>query len=607
MNPLLRIDKYTIWFAAVLALSHLFFASACASGQGETPVPEQAAEVLFADVTAETGLDFTHWNGMTGELYFVEMVGVGVALFDMDNDGDLDVYLAQGSSLIPENTPAAEAAAKAQPANIPLGGRLFRNEWVENGGGKGALRFTDVTEASGIKAMGYGMGVATGDYDNDGWMDLYLTFFGGNQLLRNCGASGAPCFEDVTEKAGVNDVRWSTSASFADLDADGFLDLHVANYVDYRLENHRPCLAVGGFKDYCGPQAYKGEPDSLFRNRGDGTFENITGAAGLLDSPSSGLGVVASDFDRDGHIDLYVANDMRRNFLWRNLGKSGSIQFENVALERGCSVSREGRAQASMGVVAGDFDNDGDDDLFMTHLRADYNTFYRNNGAGYFQDFSSGSGLAAGSMGATGFGTTLLDFDNDGWLDLAAANGSVNTIEEQVLAGVALPLAQPNQLFENRGDGTFTELSNEVCPAFAKMEVSRGLAAGDLDNDGRVDMLLTNNHGPARVLLNQSKSGASWIGLRVLTEDGKRDAFGSRIAVQFKNGSKLWRRTGTDGSYLSASDPRVVVGLGDATAIEAVEVHSPTGHAEVWHDLPLGQYHVLRLGTGTALDAAKQP
>jgi len=595
-----------VQFFAAAATGCLLLVCSCSSHQTETPPPKPGPEILFRDVTEATGLDFTYWNGMTGKLFFVEMVGGGVALFDMDNDGDLDVYLVQGAPLIPQNTPASEAAAMAQPESIPLGGRLYRNDLETDDHGETRVRFTDVTEESGIRGLGYGMGVASGDFDNDGWMDLYLTFFGGNQLLRNCGASGKVCFEDVTEQAGVNDPLWSTSAAFVDLDADGYLDLHVANYVDYRLENHRPCLSVGGFHDYCGPQAYKGEPDSLFRNRGDGTFENITGSAGLLDSSSSGLGVVAADFDRDGFIDLYVANDMRRNFLWRNLGGTDGIAFRNEALERGCSVSREGRAQASMGVVAGDFDNDGDDDLFMTHLRSDYNTFYRNDGNGFFQDHSSGSGLAAGSMGATGFGTTLLDFDNDGWLDLAAANGSVNTIEEQVLAGIELPLAQPNQLFRNRGDGTFMELSNEACPAFAEMEVSRGLAAGDLNNDGRVDLLLTNNLGPARVFLNVNDSGANWIGLRVLTEDGKRDAFGSRIAVVHAGGKKTWRRVGTDGSYLSASDPRVVFGLGDVSEIQAVEVHFLGGRTEIWRGLDLGRYHVLKAGTGE-LVGGQQP
>lgn len=564
----------------------------------QTRTVKASSPVRFEDVTEEVGLDFFYWNGMTGQHYFVENVGSGGALFDMDNDGDLDIYLVQGGPL----TPTDEEPGEEPPAALAAyqrGGRLFRNDLTIRPDGTRQVQFTDVTEAAGLTATGYGMGVTAGDVDNDGRTDLYLTFFGHNQLWRNCSDGDDVCFENITDRAGVDDARWSTSAAFVDIDTDGFLDLFVANYVDFRLENHKVCMSAGGRPDYCGPQSYNGLSDRLFRNRGDGTFEDITGSAGLIEEASSGLGIVAADLDQDGRVDLYVANDMRRNFLWRNMG-GNPIRFENIALESGTAVNREGRAQASMGVVAGDIDNDGDDDLFMTHLRADYNTLYRNDGQGYFQDHSGHSGLGGTSMGMTGFGTVLFDFDNDGWLDIAAANGAVSTLEEQVLAGSAFPLAQPNQLFRNRGDGNFEELPDSACPSFAIEEVSRGLAAGDVDNDGRVDMLLANNFGPARLLLNRSEP-RHWIGLRLMTKDGLRDALGAEIVLHRPDGSKLLRRAAADGSYLCANDPRVVIGLGDNEAIAAIEIRWPDGSRERWPDMTHDQYHTLQAGTGEPL------
>jgi hypothetical protein len=571
----------------------------CATEEApRTALRSQATGELFVDVAAESGLRFVHRNGMTGQLYFVEPVGPGCALFDADGDGDLEVYIVQGGQLGPPG--AADGESSAEPSGaLPPGGRLYRNDLLLEPGGGRRLRFVDVTEESGLLANDYGMGVATGDFDNDGRTDLYLTSFGPNRLWRNVSRNGRILFTDVTTEARVDDPRWSTSATFADLDADGWLDLFVSNYVDYRLETHRPCRSAGGRPDYCSPTSYDGEPDRLFRNRGDGTFEDTTGAAGLLVAPSSGLGVVAADLDRDGRIDLYVANDLRRNFQWRNLGSTaGGPRFEDVALLSGSAVSMLGHAQASMGVVAGDVDNDGDDDLFMTHLSADTNTLYMNRDDGSFDDRSAASGLGAPSLPATGFGTALLDVDNDGWLDLIVANGAVKMIEEQALAGDPFPLKQPNQLFRNRGDGTFDDTSAQAGRVFALEEVSRGVAVGDVDNDGRSDVLLANNNGPARLLHNRAGTGNAWLGLRLLTSDGGRDALGARVAVVRGDGSTLWRRAASDGSYLSASDPRVLVGLGDDPEIAAVHVVWPDGRTETWTDLKAGRYHTLIAGRG---------
>lgn len=605
----------TLLLLGVLAAS----ATACNPGQEPTPAAEPspdtvgsthspstsgtpAAETsdtvpLFTDIAAEAGLDFVHENGRSGQRYFVEPVGAGAVLADFDGDGDLDAFLVQGHLLDPN---AVDSAA----AKTRTGGRLFRNdlETTDAPDSPSRLRFIDVTENSGLRAEGYGMGAATGDFDNDGRIDLYLTNFGANQLWRNVSSIDELRFEDVTAAAGVDDPRWSTSASFADLDGDGWLDLYVANYVDFTLARHRSCRSPGGRLDYCGPQSYEGEPDRLFWNRGDGTFEDITAVAGVLDSPSSGLGVVAADFDRDGRLDLYVANDLRRNFQWQNLGGSPP-HFENVALESGSAVSMLGHAQASMGVVAGDVDNDGDDDLFMTHLSTDTNTYYQNDGHGLFYDRSAASGLGAPSLDGTGFGTALIDIDNDGWLDVVVANGAVKIIEAQVRSGESYPLKQVNQLFVNRA-GTFTEVPTaQAGESFGQLEVSRGIAVGDVDNDGCSDVLLANNEGPARLLHNSCTNGHAWIGLQLHTRTG-RDALGAQVEVVRADGSRLWRRAATDGSYLSASDPRVLVGLGAPvdpgaqTEVDTVRVLWPSGRREIWAGLSAGVYHTLTEGEG---------
>lgn len=537
-------------------------------------------------------LPFTHFNGMTGELYFPEMMGAGAALFDYDNDGDLDVYLVQGNMLGPGKR--AEQALLPPPGRLPLSDGLFRNDSrFENG--RVELKFTDVTEQAGIRATGYGMGVAVGDIDNDGWVDLYVTNFGANQLWRNRGDGG---FEDLTAKSASGDTRWSVSAAFLDFDRDGLLDLYVGNYVDFDFQRHKPCRSTTSARDYCSPLAYRPEPDRLLRNLGGGRFEDVTQSSGIGKAFGGALGVVAADFNDDGWLDVYVANDGSPNQLWMNRGGG---RFEDTALLAGVAVNMQGAPEASMGVDAGDFDGDGDLDLFMTHLTRETNTLYINDGQGWFEDKSAPSGLAGLSFAYTGFGTAWFDYDRDGRLDLLAANGAVTRIESQLRAGDPFPLRQRNQLFRNLGAGAFEEIGTRAGQVFQLAEVSRGAAFGDIDNDGDTDVLITNNSGPARLLINHAAPGRAWLGVRLLDAAGKRDMYGARAALHLPGGNSLWRRVRADGSYASANDTRIIFGLGDkpATAYR-LEVVWPDGRREVWDKLPPGRYHSLRQGSGSA-------
>ncbi len=553
---------------------------------------------IFVDVARQAGIDFVHFNGMSGERYFCEMMGAGGAVFDYDNDGDLDLYLVQGHMLGPEKT---LSDAVFPPADSrPLIDRLYRNDLrVEKDGGR-RLGFTDVTEGSGIRASGYGMGVATGDFNNDGWTDLYVTNFGANQMFRN---NGNGTFADVTAATGTEDPRWSVSAAFLDYDRVGWLDLYVGNYVNFSFSNRKLCFSFGNARaqsarEYCEPNRYDPLPESLFHNRGDGTFEDVSRKSGIAGQAGGALGVSTADFDGDGWIDIYVANDKRPNHLWINQ-KNGT--FRNEALSAGCAVSGEGFSESSMGVDAGDFDNDGDEDLFMTHMSLnEKNTLYLNHG-GWFEDVSYSSGLALPSVIFTGFGTAFFDYDNDGLQDILAANGHVKGIEALIGTNDPYPLHQTNQLFRNLGKGHFQELTNNAGAVFGLSEVSRGAAFGDVDNDGDTDVLLLNNSGRARLLINQVGSGQHWVGLRLVGKAPARDMLGTRVAVLPPQGPALWRRARSDGSYASANDPRVLVGLGDATRVRGVRAWWPDGQVEEWKAVPVDTYTTLRQGTGTKL------
>ena len=537
----------------------------------------------FEDVTDLAGIEFRYDNGMSGQFYFPEIMGGGAALFDYNGNGLLDLYLVQGGPLGPD----------VSPADRPEGDRLFRNDSFLGEDGEWVVRFTDVTVEAGIDARGYGMGVAVGDINGDGFPDLYVMNFGDNQLWRN---NGDGTFTDSTQSAGVNDSRWSVSASFADLTGNGLLDLFVVNYVDFDFDEHRVCRsATTSQQDYCSPSAYTGVRDTLFINQGDGRFVDQTEEAGMADVRRHGLGVVAADFNGNGRIDLYVANDGSANSLWLN---EGDLRFIDDAFLAGAAVNADGGMEAGMGVDAGDYNRSGAEDLFITHMRRETNTLYRNDGQGWFTDVTSASGLGAPSLPSTGFGTAWVDLDNDGWLDLVAINGAVVVEEDLVAAGDPFPYHQPDQLFLNQGNGRFVDVSRRAGPALQASHVGRGLAVGDINNNGRTDLVIVNINGPARVLLNRKAAGRHWLGLELTDADGRRALTQTVAWLQEEDDLALRRRSRADGSYASANDPRVLFGLGNDDRPRSVEVHWPNGSREWFEELAVDRYHKLQRGTG---------
>jgi len=566
----------TLFFLGLLLA---LFAAACDRDRAavEQTRPKPQVRELFADVTDAAGVQFTHVNGMSGQFYFAEIIGSGVALFDYDNDGRLDLLVVQGMPL-----------DKGKGASAPsCGARLFHNESTG-----GRIRFTDVTDKSGLCPRGYGMGIATGDIDNDGYVDVFITHFGAaNQLFRN---NGDGTFTDVTSAAKVaGEGRWGSSATFFDFDRDGWLDLYVANYVDYAVGADKECHNYTSARDYCAPTTYRAVPGILYRNRGNGRFEDISRKAGITRAVGNGLGVVAADVDGDGWPDLFVANDGTPNHLWINR-RDGT--FRNEAELRGAAVNADGAAEAGMGIDIADYDGNGTEDAFITHLTHEKATLYVNTGKGYFEDRSAAAGLYLATTPYTGFGTAFVDYDNDGWLDLVITNGAVHLIEKLIRAEDPLPLHQTKQLLRNLGNGRFEEVSASAGPAFALSEVGRGLAVGDIDNDGAIDFVVSNNNGRLRIFQNRVGAAASWVGLRLMT--GKRDAYGAKVELRRRNAPTLWRRVRADGSYLSANDPRVLIGLGAGGEIEALIVHWPDGSREGFAPPPQRQYSTLIQGRG---------
>lgn len=540
----------------------------------------RSPETRWREVAAEVGLTFTHVNGSAGHYYLPEIMGPGIALADLDGDGDLDVLLVQGGSVDPSD------------GHRP-GPRLFRNDLKTGPDGRPQLRFTDVTSQSGLSAGDYGMGVAAGDYDNDGDVDLYVTNVGANRLYRN---DGGGRFTDGTADsgAGLGDARWSSSAAFADYDADGDLDLYVANYVAFSPRDNPICHDPTGVRDYCGPLRFRPVPDRLLRNEGHGRFLDATESAGIGRVVGAGLGVASGDFDGDGRLDFYVANDASANQLWLNQGDG---TFIDDGLLAGVALNMNGQPEGSMGIAVGDPDNDGDLDLFVTNITGETHAYYRNRSAGTFEDARLGAGLAAVTAPYTGFGTRWLDYDDDGLLDLFVANGAVTLLE--IVRGRPFPFRQPNQLIRNLGDGRFADVSREAGPALRIEDVSRGLATGDIDNDGDIDVLIGTNAGPARLFLNESPPDRRRLRVTLRGTRSNRQGLGSQVALLLADGRILWRTAATDGSYLSASDPRVHFGLGPAGVPTAVDVRWPHGGRERFAIAAAEGAVTLVEGTGT--------
>jgi enediyne biosynthesis protein E4 len=553
-----------------------------------TANPATGEKDIFTDIGKQTGLDFVHFNGMSGEYYFPEMTGQGGGIFDYDNDGDLDVYLVQGNMLGKGKT---FKDALFPPRDKNPRDRLFRNDLTIDKKGNRTIRFVDVTDKSGLKMTGYGMGVAAGDFNNDGWIDIYITNYGTNKMMRN---NGNGTFTDVTAQTGTGDKLWGSSAAFFDYDKDGWLDLYVCNYVFFDIEVNKKCFARSSRRDYCGPSAFAPQKDRFYRNKGDGTFEDVTDKVLIGYKPGAGLGVVALDVNNDGWLDIYVANDGQANQLWLNQkGKS----FMDDALFSGAALNQDGHAEASMGIGVIDFDADGDEDIFLTHLMGETNTLYVNNGKGLFEDRTIATGLSANSFPFTAFGTNWIDYNNDGWPDLFICNGAVLVIESQAQAGDKYPLHQPNLLFRSEGGKRFTDVTGAAGKDIAISEVSRGAAFGDMDNDGDTDVLVFNNNGRVRFFINNVGQKQKWLGLRLIDPKKKRDMQGALVTLNRKGKPSLWRRVRTEGSYSSTNDPRLLFGLGEDDKVDSIDIVWPDGSKETWKKPKAMQYTTLKKGS----------
>ncbi len=532
-------------------LALILVLAACEESSPRQTVLDDTSQI-FIESAAAAGLSFDHFIGSTGQYYLPEIMGSGVALFDFDLDGDLDVYFVQGAMLDKSKSPTESTF----PPKNGVANRLFENRMVP----EGRLSFVEATAESGLGDEGYGMGVAVGDYDADGDPDLYVTNVGPNVLYGN---NGNGSFSVVD---GPQDNRWSTSAAFVDYDGDGDLDLFFTNYVGFTVTAQMECI-TGGLRDYCAPKAYQPVPDRLFRNDG-GKFSDVTNSAGLGAKFGNGLGVTTADFNNDGHIDIYVANDGTENQLWINRGDG---TFEERGMISGTAVNVDGRVEAGMGVSAEDFDNDGDEDLFMTNLTRETNTLYLNDGKGSFRDATNQFGLASSSAPFTGFGLQWKDFDLDGRLDLFIADGAVTAVESQ--RGRPYPFLQGNLFYRGTEAGFELAVGREVWGQQDPL-VGRGMAAGDIDNDGDIDVVITDNNGPARLYVNQSESPM------FIKVEPSGNSLGARVGLSFADGTMAWRRVHSDGSYLSSSEPAVIFGLKGAPKVTAIEIIWPNGDRE---------------------------
>jgi enediyne biosynthesis protein E4 len=543
----------------VAALSLVFSAFGL---QGRPPASNDAP--LFADVTGASGIAFVHQSGATSEKYMFETFGSGVAWIDYNDDGFPDLFFVNGA-------PAGSNA-------------LYRNN--RNG------TFTDVTQQAGVggttSAKSYRTGAAVGDYDNDGDLDLYVTAFGPNALYRN---NGDGTFTDVTAPAGVGGGtnEWSTSTGFLDFDRDGDLDLYVVNYLDYRLDDNPYCgLRKPGYRMYCQPTMFDGKADRLFRNDGNGTFTDVSQQAGIANPAGKGLGVTFCDFDADGDEDIYVANDMVRNFLYRN---NGDGTFVDVAYGAGVGFDANGKPQAGMGVDCADVNGNGLPDIFVTNFSEELNTLYDNRGAGIFEDVTSKIGLESGFI-PLGFGTKMFDVDNDGDLDIHVVNGHV--IDNVHLFRPALTYAQKDLLYENVG-GRFRDISVQAGPALQVERVGRGLAVADFDNDGNLDVAIANLGRPAVLLKNRGARAGNWLLIRAQGTKSNRFGLGTRVVVE-AGGTRQVREINNVASYLSCNDIRLHVGLGASKTADRIELLWPSGTRQTLTNVVANQVLVVKEG-----------
>ena len=518
--------------------------------------------VQFIDVTAEAGIAFRHINGAADRKFYLETMGAGAAFFDYDNDGDLDLYIVNGASL-----PGFEAAA-------PPRNGLYQND--------GDGTFTDVTEAAGVGDTGYGMGCVAADYDNDGDSDLYVTNFGENLLYQNNGDS---TFTDATAHAGVgNGKKWSSSCAFIDYDHDGNLDLYVVNYLDYDIAKDQDWYDPRGRRIYSNPQVYAGISDTLYRNNGNETFTDVTRQAGVYNNDGKGLGVTCGDYDNDGNIDIYVANDTTPNFLYRNVGDG---RFVDIGPFAGAAYNEHGVAEGGMGVDFGDYNNDGVLDIFVTNFSNETNTLYHNTADGALIDFTNVAGLGEASFLKLAFGTKFFDADNDGALDLFVTNGHLYPTESD-----ALEYAQTDQLFINTGEGTFVDVSEQSGEYFSIKRVGRGAAFGDYDNDGDTDIFVVNLNQEGVLLRNEGGNKHNWLMIRTVGVKSNRDGIGARVEVMTRSHSQM-KEVQAGSSYLSGHDLRLLFGLGTETTAEGIKITWPSGIEQTLLDVEANQLLII--------------
>jgi len=528
----------------------------------ESVKQESSSSIKFSDITDRTGLKFQYLASHTTKKYLPETMGAGVALFDYDNDGRLDLFLVNGAP-IDDPTPKGTIPRKTGPE---YWNRLYHQ--------RADGTFEDVTERAGLHGVGYGMGVAVGDYDNDGFEDLYVTAYGGNRLYHN---NGDGTFTDVTEKAAVSGSGWSSSAAWVDLDNDGFLDLVVLRYLQWDFDNiwcgeHRE-----GFRAYCHPDYFKAAVPLVYHNNGNGTFTEVAQKVGLA-KPAKGLGIAIADYDRDGHIDLFFANDSMVEHLYHNKGDG---TFEEVGLLTGVAADIDGHTYAGMGVDFSDYDNDGWPDIVVTNLANQRYALYHNNGDGTFNYSSPAAGISRITMTHSGWGVRFFDFDNDGRKDLLIAQGhDLDTIEK---TSPNLRYREPLLLARNLGK-EFQDVTALAGAALQEPYVWRGLAIGDLDNDGRLDAVVTANDGPVRVLHNETANANHWILLKMTGHKSNRDAIGAVVKIVTAEGAQYATVT-TASSYLSSGDKRVHFGLGKASAVQSIEIRWPSGIVQSMKDV----------------------